>query len=406
MVVDTGSPERGSPLPPSAVSTPLEVETVTTLARFDELREEWGQLLGASASDGFFLTWEWLHTWWKHLAGGRQLSILSVRSGGKLIAIAPLAVRPRRLSRLVPFRAVEFLGTGSVGSNYLDLIVRRGHEPEALEALAGRLGRVRLELEFVQVRSESSVAAGLAEDLGRSGWTATRGQGQVCPFRTLRGPNGAELDVDGLDRRLKELKKRFEVRFEQVTTEPQRREALSTLVRLHGMRWQDRECPEEAFHTPELLAFHEELSRLALERGWLRLLLLLVNGEPAASLYGFRYGGTFYFYQSGFDPKYGKYSVGLITLGLTIRLAIEEGAEEFDLLAGDEQYKFRWAKEVRELAQFALYPPGWRGLVRRRVMAVCRAGRKTARRILPRDLLARVTSPRSGAEIPHAASAG
>ena len=403
--MDVGSPERGSPFPTDAFTRPTEVETVTTLARFEELREEWGELLGASASDGLFLTWEWLHTWWKHLAGGRSLSILAVRSGGELIAIAPLALRPRRLSRLVPFRAVEFLGTGSVGSNYLDLIVRRGREREALEALARRLARARLGVELVQVRRESSLAAGLAEDLGRRGWTASMARGQVCPFRTLRGPQGAAHDVDGLDRRLKELKKRFDVRFEQVIAEPQRREALSTLVRLHGMRWRDRDCPEEAFHTPELLSFHEELSRLALERGWLRLLLLLVNGEPAASLYGFRYGRTFYFYQSGFDPRYGKYSVGLITLGLTIRQAIEEGADEFDLLAGDEQYKFRWAKEVRELAQFELYPPGWRGLLRQRVMGMCRAGRKTARRILPRDLLARATAAGGAADIPHAASA-
>jgi len=55
---------------------------------------------------------------------------------------------------------------------------------------------------------------------------------------------------------------------------------------------------------------------LALARDWLRLFVLRFDGKPAASLYGFRYNGVFYFYQSGFDPVYGKHSVGLVTMAL------------------------------------------------------------------------------------------
>src|SRR5207245_43184 len=81
------------------------------------------------------------------------------------------------------------------------------------------------------------------------------------------------------------------------------------------------------------------------DRGWLRLSELRLDGRPAASLYGFRYRDTFSFYQSGFDPAYARDSVGLVTMGLAIRSAIEEGAAEYDLLHGDEAYKFQWARE-------------------------------------------------------------
>jgi CelD/BcsL family acetyltransferase involved in cellulose biosynthesis len=324
---------------PLATSHPTEtlsrpsVEIVETVARFEELRKEWEELLETSASNGLFLTWEWLHTWWKHLAGDRRLFILAVRSGGRLLALAPLAVRPRHLARLAPFRAVEFLGTGNVGSNYLDLIVRTGSESEALEALAGRLARDRVALDLVQLKGGSCLATGLAARLAERGWATSTARGEVCPYATLVGHSwesylaavASEHPSERFGRRLKDLGKRFTVRFEQVASEAERREILPVLVRLHEMRWRGR-GGSEAFHTPQLLSFHEELSRLALQRGWLRLFVLRLDGNPAACLYGFRYGRSFYFYQSGFDPAYAKYSVGVVTIGLTIKHAIEEGA--------------------------------------------------------------------------------
>ncbi len=55
-----------------------------------------------SDSDCVFLTWEWLYTWWKHLAGDRQLSILVVRRGEWLVALAPFCLRPARLLQPAP----------------------------------------------------------------------------------------------------------------------------------------------------------------------------------------------------------------------------------------------------------------------------------------------------------------
>src|SRR5207302_922516 len=89
--------------------------------------------------------------WWRHLAGARRLSLLTVRRQGRLIALAPLAVRPRSLRRLLPWPGLELLGTGIAGSDYLDLIVRRGHEREALAALADALVADNLVLELTQL---------------------------------------------------------------------------------------------------------------------------------------------------------------------------------------------------------------------------------------------------------------
>src|SRR2546425_5977022 len=95
------------------------IERIEDLGGFEKLKDEWTELLDASASNCLFLTWEWLYTWWKHLSAGRRLCLLTVRSGGELLAIAPLALRPPQPIRLVPFHSLEFLGmTVDVGGSF------------------------------------------------------------------------------------------------------------------------------------------------------------------------------------------------------------------------------------------------------------------------------------------------
>jgi len=93
----------------------LAIERIEDADRFARMAEEWDALLGDSAADGVFLTWEWLHTWWRHLGGRRRLFLLAVRAGEQLVAVAPLALAPPQLDRLLPFRTLQFLGTGMVG---------------------------------------------------------------------------------------------------------------------------------------------------------------------------------------------------------------------------------------------------------------------------------------------------
>jgi len=372
------------------------IERIENSGGFEKLREEWTDLLHGSASNCLFLTWEWLYTWWKHLSAGRRLFIITVRCGQELIAIAPLTLRPPRLTRLWPFRSLEFLGSELVGSDYLDVIVRAGKEQDACQGLAEYLRHGKLMLELTQLERGSCLAQKFAAELNRRGWSLSEAKTNVCPFIKLSGHSWQSyLDTLGSEhrynfgRRLKNLMKQFEVRFEQVRSEEQRREALPLLIALHNLRWQNRVF-SEAFYTADLVAFHDELSRLALEQGWLRLFVLRLDGKPAASLYGFSYHQVFYYFQAGFDPLYSKYSVGLVTMGLAIKSAIEEGVDAYDLLHGDEPYKFHWAPAARELGRLELYPPGARGLLYKGTLEVSRATRRMARRVLPQTVADRI----------------
>jgi CelD/BcsL family acetyltransferase involved in cellulose biosynthesis len=212
----------------------------------------------------------------------------------------------------------------------------------------------------------------------------------TCPFIPLAGITweaylaslGAEHRYN-FNRKWKRLNRDYSVQFEQVRTEEQCRESMDLVMELHNMRWRER-GGSDAFDTPGLVAFHREFSRLALQRGWLRLYVLRLDRKPAACLYGFLYGRTFYFYQSGFDAAYRKQSVGLVSMGLGIKNAIEDGAEEYDLLHGNEEYKSHWSHQSRELSRLELFPRGGMGRVCRASTKLERASRRIARRLLMR----------------------
>ena len=378
----------------------LKIKIIEDPDGFEGLEGEWNELLRASAANSLFLSWEWLWTWWKHLAEGRKLFLITVRRGRELVAIAPFVLRSWKLAGLIPCRSLEFLGTGSVGSDYLDLIIQRREESEVCRLLADYLAQERLIVVLTHLNRRSNLAARLTAELQARGWSGSEAKINVCPFINLSGHSwqsylaslGPEHRYNFL-RRLKNLAKEANVEFESVQSEEHRRTALDKLIALHHQRWRDR-GGSDGLHKPSLLAFHEELSRLALERGWLRLFLLQVDGQPAASLYGFKYHRTFYFYQSGFDSRYSKHSVGLVTMGLAIKSAIEEGVEEYDMLHGDESYKFLWAREARELGRVELYPPYAGGLIRQRAVQLNRAAKRFAREAIRHAVADRFSSVR------------
>lgn len=376
------------------------VEIIEGTDRLMEMREEWTDLLRDSSSDCLFLTWEWLSTWWRHLSRDRRLFVPIARDRGRLVALAPLVVRPPGISSVLPFPALEFMGGGSVGSDYLDVIVRRGQEDRGLRALADCLASTNRAIELEQVGLARSSADDLGGHLGRRGWHVTSEETNISRFIRLAGQSWPSY-LAGLgpahranfNRRLRRLEREFALRFEKISTEDGRRAALDRLIALHRARWRERGF-STAFHTPNHLRFHEEFSRLACERGWLRIFILWLDDEPVSALYGFRYNEVFSFYQSGFDPAYAAYGTGLVTMGLAIRSAIEEGAGEYDLLQGRERYKELWAREVRSLGRLEFYPPHLRGLVYRGTMELSRAARRAARKVLPRPLADRIASRR------------
>jgi CelD/BcsL family acetyltransferase involved in cellulose biosynthesis len=132
---------------------------------------------------------------------------------------------------------------------------------------------------------------------------------------------------------------------------------LDAVFRLHRARFGEHACNFCGDHE----AFQREFAALALERGWLRLLLLEVDGVPVGCKYGFFFQNAYFAYQSGRDPAWERESVGFLLEVESIRRTLEEGAD-YRFLGGEEHHKYRYPTEDPRLETVAA-PASRRGRV-------------------------------------------
>jgi len=360
------------------MDSPLQVRVLQTGAELEHLRAEWNELLSESHADCLFLTWEWTGSWWRRLGNDRTLHVIEVRERNRLIGLAPFTILNGR---------VEFMGSGTVGSDYLDLIVRRESEGEVLDAMARHLETLGHQLRLSHFLPGSAVHH-LAEILRTGGYRVFDRRINVCPFMTLAGQNWDSF-LATLGRRHREnIRRRIrklpaDASFRRTATQEEVRENLTSLISLHNQRW-DTRGGSDALRDGRVQEFHREFAALAFDRGWLRLYVLNLGDRPAAAVYAFNYKGTSLYYQAGVAPEYSGMSLGLVALGLSIQDALEEGAVEYDFLHGDEEYKSLWARETRELRVLDAYPRSLKGSLTMHSHRVLRAAKTMARYVITR----------------------
>jgi hypothetical protein len=101
--------------------------------------------------------------------------------------------------------------------------------------------------------------------------------------------------------------------------------------------------------------FHEELARLLSESGWIALSRMLVGDRAIAWNYGFRFQGSWFWYQPTFDTQYEQISPGACILTKLITEACDDPEMRVvDLGLGAEGYKERFANQVRSTQQAIL----------------------------------------------------
>jgi len=89
------------------------------------------------------------------------------------------------------------------------------------------------------------------------------------------------------------------------------------------------------------------------------LFFLKQEDKTLAGIYCFHYNKKYYYYQSGRDTEYSKYRLGVVLLNEVLKEAIREKAGEFDLLTGDEAYKYRWAQYTKETVRLSSLNNGY-----------------------------------------------
>lgn len=314
----------------AAVASGLRLRWIRDL---EPVRADWQRL--ACASGNVFFSWEWASTWYEHLGPGRAPLIAAASIDGA----APAVLVPLYPGRHRGIPCLRLIGD------------RMGAAAGPVCAPADRaLGRAALAEAIATAPGRHAIFVGEAL-AGDEGWERTL----PGSHRRERAPvlRIGDRDWDGylaalsrntrqeIRRRPRRLQERHDVRLR--LADPGSLSAdLEALFALHAARWRSGES--HAFTTARR-AFHRRFAPLALERGWLRLWTLELDGRPAAAWYGLRSGTTEWYYQSGRDPAFDPEGVGIVLLAHTIRAAIEDGMREYRFLVGDEPYKQRYAND-------------------------------------------------------------
>jgi CelD/BcsL family acetyltransferase involved in cellulose biosynthesis len=318
---------------PLAVSH-SEALTLERLPSLDAAHADWDRLAPLTAN--VFSTYEWADAWVRHMAEGSELVIAACRRpDGEVAAILPLAV-----TRRAGLRVLRFIGHGP--ADQLGPICAPADRPEATLAFR-RLVRKELGGRGLCVAErlwgDDAIAPGLGGFLlRREASPVVRVEGRTFDeYLASRSKNFR----DQVRRRERKLRREHEV-VVRLTEDPARLDAdMETLLGLHAARWAG-EDETTAFAGPRR-PFHLQFARSALERGWLRLWVMEIDGRPVAAWHGFRYEGIDHYYQAGRDPELDAQNVGFVLLAHSVRDAFDDGSSEYRLGLGDEGYKGRFA---------------------------------------------------------------
>lgn len=170
---------------------------------------------------------------------------------------------------------------------------------------------------------------------------------EVAPYINL--PKSWEEHLAGLERKYrKELKRKFK-RLNEIKHEFIIEDKLEEFVRLHRLS----DPKKNKFMSEPMANFFKDVYKAKIS-GWQSSLnFLKVEDKYAAGIISFVSQDEWWLYNSGYDPQFSFYSVGLLLKAWSIRQAIESGKKKYDFLRGAERYKYELGG--KDLQLYKLY---------------------------------------------------
>jgi len=315
---------------------------VTCLHSFDEVAKEWSSLLSASASDTPFLTLAWQRVWWRELGNGEPLCLLRFGDEGMAHGIAALRSHDGDIT---------FVGDQEV-CDYNDFLISTGSENLFYRSLLDYLSEKEWHTLRLYSLAQDSLTLTCLPGLAKAeGYEVDIVQDEVSPGTVL--PNSwdeyltrlTKKNRHELRRKLRRLFLADGVRWYGLDDVQKINEGMDDFLSLLRLSKQEK----YRFLTPEREKFFRGIAEELGALGLVRLFFMEIEGKRVASAFCLDYGSSRLLYNSGYNPAYGYYSVGLTLKALSLKSAIEEGKSYFDFLRGDESYKYDLGGENRLL---------------------------------------------------------
>jgi CelD/BcsL family acetyltransferase involved in cellulose biosynthesis len=318
----------------------IAYETLARVEEFDEVAQEWDELVRAMRKPTPFLLHGWVKAWLRHYADDAEPAIHIARRGSRLVAALPFVVRRRWGLRVASFVGDEY--------PFVDVLLAPDEKLETARALVNyavtkhdcaSLGMVSAESTIVEA---CGTRLELVPRVGAPVLDISEGFEHVYFEKYTKK---ARREHTRRQRKLAELGK---VEIDVARTPEEIEAALEDAFRLHALRWQGR-FDLSTFGTEQGIRFHREALRGLAESGAAHLQMLRLDGRAIAFRCNLAAGQRMFFYRSAFDPVYYGSAPGVITVLEAIKKAASEGFTAIEFLGGTQPYKLELADRVEQL---------------------------------------------------------
>jgi CelD/BcsL family acetyltransferase involved in cellulose biosynthesis len=302
-----------------------------------ELAPAWSALAASRQPPSIFLTPEWIEV---------------ARAHERTEPIT-LAVGDRGIAALAREADGTLTFAGGQLTDEQDVVARPGHEADVATSVARWLAAQRpprIRLEYVPDERPTLDAFGAV--LTGAGYRVARARQTVSPVLDL--PKAYDTYVQSLGKKARHELRRKVRRLESAgratfrfATGGERATVLDRFFALHRLSRGEK----AGFMTADVERFFRDIADALAPLDRLRLGVLSFDGADAAVLFGFALGRVIALYNAAYDPGLASLSVGIVSHAWAIREAIARGYSTYDLLRGDEPYKYDLGAHDRWLAR-------------------------------------------------------
>ena len=293
-----------------------------------ELSGAWSQVAERRSPASIFLTPEWIAVTREH-------------DGAEAVTLA-MGDPPHGIAALARDADGTLRFAGGELTDEQDVVAAAGEERSVAAAAAGWIAAEappRVRLEFVP--EDAPTLEVMAAVLGERGYRVERSRLITSPRLGL--PGDFETYVQSLGKKERHELRRKIRRLETATratfrwaTEAERGATLDRFFALHRLSRGEK----ADFMAPDVERFFRDIADALAPLRRLRLGVLRAHDEDAAVLFAFAYRGTLALYNAAYDPALASLSIGIVSHAWAIREAIGERFDTYDLLRGDEPYKY------------------------------------------------------------------
>ncbi|MGA8274668.1 MAG: GNAT family N-acetyltransferase [Candidatus Sulfotelmatobacter sp.] len=325
----------------------MRVTVLKEIPEDPDLSAAWNTLVLAMENPEVFFTYQWALAASRGFENRLSTLLFLVYDFDQLAGVVGLAIDPHSP------RSAFFLTSST--ADYCDIVSAPANRKAVILALLDEIQKLGLhDLVLANVPATSATLQELPSIAGSRRFYVTSRSAYNCGVIHMAGQAQRETVLRSLavknrdSRALKKLATLGSVKVIHLTEPEQIGASLQSIVSAQISRFlaSNRVSPLVG---PERRTFLRQLSDLLSHTGWLKISQLEVAGRPVAWNYGFRFGGSWFWYLPTFEMEYAHVSPGSCLL----RLLVEEGAKDaslqwLDLGLGDEAYKERYANEMRE----------------------------------------------------------